>query len=277
MKKEKLKPWVDALLALVSTVIGIFAGKSLNAIVPPLFSPANLPHITFILVAILFFASAIFSITLWGFTQDSVAKIAKRTQRVQTVTYDEGYKELIRRIIAAENRILIFTEYINTFDWDNKKRIWDKERSSSRDRKSFYATLQKKLEEKKRERDKNNVDFHFKQFIQIPENHSIKEMLEYDPILKKNCEFIANLSPKDLNFASLRKVSGRLFSNSIIIIDDSFIHISFDINYPNLNEVIAPSVILIDDPSSEALLKIANVFDNINSFSVVLKNSDLGV
>jgi hypothetical protein len=54
MKKVRKKlhsPWLEALLAFLSAVLGLFAGKLLDAIVPPLFQPSNLPYIAFELSA----------------------------------------------------------------------------------------------------------------------------------------------------------------------------------------------------------------------------------
>jgi hypothetical protein len=278
IRKKLNSPWLDAFLAFISTIIGLFAGRFLEAIAPPLFAPANLPFIAFLLIVVLFLANMIYSVTLWHSTQDSVASIADRANdlasavghSIKTVTYSEGYKELERRIRAAEDRILIFTEYANIFDWESKKPIWDPRRMNSSERKSFYDALHKKLQG-----EKNNRKFHFVKIVQIPENHKIKEMLPFDSIFSTDCRFIVDVAPGEPEFASLRTVSGRMFSNSIIIIDKSFAHISFDVRNPGDLEIGAPFVMLIDDPNSRALLNLHKLYDRIKEYSVLVSKDDL--
>ena len=57
--KKLHSPWLEAMLVFISSVIGLFIGKFIEAIFPPLFQLSNLPYIAFILIAILFLANAI--------------------------------------------------------------------------------------------------------------------------------------------------------------------------------------------------------------------------
>ena len=209
----------------------------------------------------------IYSITLWRSTSEYVVEIAKSTdeitiaigQSVKTVTYDDGYKELEKRILSAQKEILILTDYI--FDWERGKPIWDPERTNSPQRKSFYALLQKTLK-----RQKNNRDFRFVKIVQIPEQHSINEVLKFDPLYAEDCQSIIDIAKNETEFACL-KVAPKIFSNSIIIIDKEFAHISFDIHSPKENEVDAPFVMLIQDPTSVSLVNVHKLYKRIEAHS----------
>jgi hypothetical protein len=271
--REKLhSPWLEALLAFLSAVLGLFAGKLIEAIVPPLFQPSNLPYIAFCLISVMFLADVIYSVTLWRSARQHIAEVADHTNdlavavghRVKTVSYSQGYKELEKTIRAAKKEILILTEYANIFDWEGGKQIWDPERLNSPQRESFYTTLQKKLN---RERGKGKL--RFVQIVQIPEQHRIEEMLPYDTLYAKNCKFIVNIAQAEPEFASLR-VCGMIFSNSIILIDESFAHISFDVRKPDESEVDAPFVMLIEDPNSEAIKNLLKLYRRVEASSTLV-------
>ncbi len=185
-------------------------------------------------------------------------------QRVRMMEYTDGYVELRTKIRDAKKSILILTEYVNIFDWEKKEPLWHPERKNSQKRKTFFASLQKKLK-----REKNNRNFKFAQIIQIPENHKLEEMLLYDPILANNCEFIVKLAKDEPEFASLR-VSRMTFGNSIILIDDEFTHISFDIRKPGAEFVLAPFVLIVEDKSSKAIQFLRKLFSRIESNSTLV-------
>ena len=275
MKKirEKLRlPWLEALLAFLSAVLGLFAGKLIEAIVPPLFQPSNLPYIAFCLISVMFLADVIYSVTLWRSTRQHIAEVANHTNdlaiavghRVKTVPYSQGYKELEKRIRTAKKEILILTEYVNIFNWESGKPIWDTERLNSPQRKSFYTSLQKKLN-----RERGRGTFRFVKIVQIPEQHRLEEMLAYDTLYAKNCKFVVNIAQTEPEFASLR-VCGMIFSNSIILIDESFAHISFDVRKPDESEVDAPFVMLIDGPNSESIKNLLKLYRRVEANSTLV-------
>jgi len=278
MKKipEKLKtPWLEASLALISTIIGLFAGKFIEAIIPPIFQLPNLPYVAFLLIAVLFLANVIYSITLWRLTQNNVANIDGYTHdlaaglghRVKTVPYAQGYDELIKRIAEAEREILILTVYV--FDWEHGKPIWDPKRQKSENRKTFYQQLQKKISNER----EDGRQFEFVQIIQIPDNHRLGEMLDFDEVYKNNCEFVVNIAKQEPEFSRL-KVSKVMFNNSIILIDESFAHISFDVRNPD-DGIEAPFVMLIDDPKSDALKNLIKLYRRVEQRATVVTASDL--
>lgn len=281
MKKirEKLTtPWVKALLSLVSLIIGLFAGKFLEVIVPPLFQPSNFPYIAYFLISFLFLIDVIYSITLWSSTQQHVADINEYTQdlaaglghRVKTIAYSQGYDELIKRIERAESEILILTEYVNIFDWENCKPIWDAERINSPERKQFYDTLQKKVTSEREDRN----PFTFVKIVQIPEGHKLAEMLAHDDLYRKNCEFMLDIAKEEPEFARI-KVTKMMFNNSVILIDKSFAHISFDVKGHDDSSVEAPFVMLIEDPKSDALMNLLKLYKRIEQRSTLLTRADL--
>jgi len=220
----------------------------------------------------MFFANVIYSVTMWRSTRQHIVRVADCItdlataigHRVRTVTHSQGYRQLEKRIRAAQKEILILTEYVDIFDWDRGKQLWDPNRLNSPHRRSFYATLQKKLNS---ERGKGT--FRFVKIVQVAEQHRLGEMLAHDPIYAENCRFIVNLAKTEPEFASLR-VSGRVFSNSIILIDRSFVHISFDIHRPDESVVDAPFVMLIDDPKSEAIKNLLRLYQRVEANSTLV-------
>lgn len=210
---------------------------------------------------------AIGLIALFLITQNSFE--FHRNQRVRTVTYSEGYKELQKRIMSAKKEILILTEYINIFDWECGAPKWDPERRNSSHRKAFYHTLQSKLLD-----EKGNRNFRLVKIVQIPKGHEIKEMLQHDPIYAENCNFIAKISKKEPEFACLR-ITNMNIGNSILLIDESFAHISFDIRNPFDLNVDAPIVLLIDDPKSESIEYLSKLFQKIEANSLKVEFDDI--
>ena len=280
MKKirEKLKtPWLESFLALVSTIIGLFAGKFIEAVVPPIFQVSNLPYVAFLLIAILFLTDVIYSVTLWRSTQNHVANIDSYTHdlavglgnRIKTVPYNQGYDELLKQIERAEKEILILTKYV--FDWENHQPIWDSDRLNSPHRKAFYATLRKKISDER----EGDTRFEFVMIAQIPKGHSLSEMLPHDKLYKDICEFLVRLSEKEPERARL-KVTLIVFNNSIILIDQAFAHISFDVSNPD-SGVEAPFVMLIEDPKSDALKNLVKLYRRVEQRSRNVKAKDLMV
>jgi hypothetical protein len=280
MKKIRAKlktPWLEGFLAVISAVIGLFAGKFIEAIVPPIFQLSNLPYVAFILIAVLFLTDVAYTIILWRSTQNYVADVESYTHdlaiglghRVKTIPYAQGYDELLKRIESAEIEILILTEYVNIFDWENQKPIWHPERLNSPNRKAFYETLQKKIAIER----ENDTKFEFSMIVQIPENHLLSEMLPHDKLYKENCEFVVNIADKEPERARL-KVTNLVFNNSIILIDHSFAHISFDVR--NLdNSFESPFVMLIDDPKSDALKNLVKLYKRVEHRAGNVRMSDL--
>ena len=270
-------PWLEAFLASISAVIGLFAGKFLEAIVPPIFQLSNLPYVAFILIAVLFLTDVAYTITLWRSTKNYVADVESYTHdlaigvghRVKTIPYSQGYDELIKRIESAEEEILILTEYVNIFDWENKKPIWHPERLNSSHRKAFYETLQKKISTEQAK----DTKFEFFMIVQIPDNHNLNEMLPHDQLYRENCEFILNIAEDEPERACL-KYTNLVFNNSIILIDQSFAHISFDVRNPD-NSFESPFVMLIDDPKSDALKNLIKLFKRVERRAINVEAKDL--
>ena len=276
--RKKLKaPWLEAFLAIISAVIGLFAGKFIEAIVPPIFQLSNLPYVAFILIAVLFLTDVAYTITLWRSTQNYVADVEGYTHdlaiglghRVKTIPYAQGYDELLKRIEGAEKEILILTEYVNIFDWEHQKPIWHPERLNSPNRKAFYDNLRMKISTER----ENDTKFEFSMIVQIPENHRISEMLPHDKLYKENCEFIVNVAEKEPERARL-KVTKLVFNNSIILIDQSFAHISFDVRNPD-NSFESPFVMLIDDPKSDALKNLVKLYKRVEQRAAKVNPDDL--
>jgi hypothetical protein len=252
--KLKSDPWREILLAFFSVIIGVFAGPLLAAIVPPLFKINNLPYIAFAIVSILFLVTTIATLTFWESIREQIIQIKDDTNelatnlghRIKTLPYSQGYKELRKRIQSAKKEIIILTRYV--FDWENKKPVWHPERLNSSERKTFYAELQKKLN-----RERKNENFKFVKIIQIPDEHQLHEILKSDPVYAQNCKFVIKMMKiKKAESTSLR-VSRMTFGNSIILIDEAFAHISFDIYDPEDSKVEAPFIMVIDDPDSQSL------------------------
>jgi hypothetical protein len=267
--KARSSPWLDVLLAIFSAVLGLFAGSLLQAIAPPLFQVSNLPYIAFALISVMFLLNVVYSVTLWRSTREQVTRISDYTgdlaiaigHRVKTVSYEQGYKELQKRIRAAEKEVLILTQYMNIFDWEHGKQLWDSGRLNNPQRKAFFATLRAKLDS-----EKGKGTLKFVQIVQIPGVHKLEEMLVHDPIYADNCKFVVSITKAEPEFASLR-VSRMAFSNSVILIDGEFAHISFDIHNISDSEVDAPFVMLIDDPKSDALQNLIRLYRRIEANS----------
>lgn len=189
--------------------------------------------------------------------------------RVKTLPYSEGYIELQKKILNAKKEILILTQYLNIFDWENGIPKWDTERRNSPHRKAFYCSLQSKLKI-----EKGNTNFKFVKIVQIPKGHKLQEMLLYDQFYAENCKFIIEIAKNEPEFACLRK-SGMSFGNSIILIDGSFAHISFDIQDPDVYEVNAPCVLLIDDPNSEAIKHLIKLYRKVEANSKKVELSEI--
>ena len=194
---------------------------------------------------------------------------AGECQKVKTVTYDEGYKELQKKILIANNRIIILTQYINIFDWEKRSPKWDPARKESSHRKDFYHTIHSKLNN-----EKYNANFSFVHIIQIPEDRNLYEILQHDSTLAESCNKIVYLSKKKPEFACLRRTEVN-FGTSLILIDDNFAHISFDIHNPNDHDVDAPFVLLIDAPNSNTINHLNNLCGKVEKESKKVGMSDL--
>jgi len=264
-------PWDEILLAFFSAIIGIYAEPLLEAIAPPLFAINNLPYIAFALTSIFFLVTTVATLTFWESIREQILQIKGDTNelattvghRVKTLPYSQGYKELQKRIQGAKKEIVILTRYV--FDWENKKPVWHPERLSSLERKTFYAELQKKLN-----REQENENFKFVKIVQIPDKHQLVEMLESDPVYAQNCKFVIEMMKIRKAESTSLRISRMTFSNSIILIDRAFAHISFDIYDPEDRKVEAPFVMLIDDPNSQALQYLIKLYQRVYEYSTLV-------
>jgi hypothetical protein len=177
-------------------------------------------------------------------------------QKVRTMDYVEGYTELRKKVRNAKKEIVILTQY--RFGWEEGKHNWAPERLNSQERKDFYIELQTKLN-----REERNKDFKFTKIVGIPHNHQLNEIFEYDPLYVQNCKFVVSMYKRKGVESTQLRVSNMNFGNSIILIDQTFAHISFDIQYHDDSKYEAPFVMLVDDPTSLAIQRLIDIYIRI--------------
>lgn len=261
--------WREALLAVISAIIGIFSDDLIKEIAPPLFDKPNLPYVAFALIAAIFLATASYSMAMWRTTNRQIASIETYTgtlantigQRIQVLPYTKGFKELQKRIQSAKSEILVLSNYV--FDWENKQPIYDTVTMQSSERKAVFAATQSKLQREKRK------GFRYVRIVQIPKGHRLEEALPYDPIYQEDCKFLADTSKSEPEFASLR-LSEIIFQNTFCIIDRSFLYLEFDTRKTDTNQTFLPFVMIVEDPNSEVIHDLVKLHQRIEAGSTLI-------
>ncbi len=270
INKTKTFPWKEILIPIFAGILGVFSEPMVQAIEGQWFLEENLPYVSYVLITLAFIITSIVSLSMWNSTKTSVSNSSALTERlisslenvIRTVPFEEGYEEVGEKVKSAKNEIIIFTQY--AFDWENQQATWDPNRKGSKTREEFYNTIQSKL---RIEKDKSG--FRLVKIIGLPESAKLEDILATDPIYRENCEFILNLAKNKPEFASIR-TSNLEFSNSVILVDNTFAHISFELNDPKKREVGAPFVMIVDDPDSLAIKNLNTLIKRIEAYSNIV-------
>jgi hypothetical protein len=281
-------PWREVLLATFSAILGIVAGPIFGNITEPWFSSQNLPIAVFTIVSILFLVGTTYSLTMWRATHkemsathtavgnelsavrdyihaeinavsDNVMRLADASGRkVQILPLEKRYKELHKRVQRANSEILMLSNYI--FDWDNQRQGYPRDRVQSVERKAYYEALHMKLMNARRH------SFRFRKIIQVLDGHKLEELFPHDPLLEADCRFLAEIGKTEPEFASLR-TARIMFQIGFTVFDRSSVVLYLEIRDPETGHIDSPSVIFIDDPSSEAIQIFLKLYDRIEAKS----------
>jgi len=263
--------WRETLIAIMSAILGIFAGPIVEQIASPLFQPSYLAVITFIFMSLLFLISATISLSMWKSTKIQITSTEAYVkelsnaigQQVHILHNENGYKELTKLIQQSKFEILIFTNYV--FYENKKKPIYEPERLNSPERQKIYDVTIKKLSDEK----KQSKNFRFVRIIQLPEGRTLQETSEYDITFFNSCQVLAELSRSKPEFASLR-TSDIGFQNTFVIIDKRFLYIEFEISKPTQQSAFIPYVMLVEDPNSEIVNEMIKIFHRIEANSALV-------
>lgn len=268
-----MSPWFTMATAIVSGLLGIFAGPILEARVAPLTNVKNLPIITFALSALV----AVVVMTLWAKMQDNISAIKQDFETVveslgmqaQLLSYDDGYLWLQEKYSQADSEILIFTNYLLPLEND----IEYNEKLKSPSRVGAYKSAIERVEHFL---DDTSSNFRVIRIVRIPPKYSLNKIIQEDDLFYSASVKLVKWSKKRPEFASLR-LTDIAFRNTFVIVDKTSLYIELDTELSsdeNSNVgIFPPYSIVIEDPSANAVKRMRDLFLRMEAQSKLVNDS----
>jgi hypothetical protein len=272
-------PWREALLAIASALIGLFAQPAAEAIVAPIFQVQNLPTIVFFMTCALFLISATYTITLSNAAHRRAQETFNRVDDLARsigvrLTFVSAGPDAPKRVYPwashlirdAKKEILVL-DYVPLTEAGDRARYEPEIRVSS-ERRAYYEEIQHRLEKEPLE------GFRYRRIIQIPRGYHLASVVSKDPVLQQHCQTLAVIGARQPEFASL-KTCEPFYEGTIIIIDQRHIMLEIDALDPDSREYYMRGAFLFDDPVGELISQFRRFFDRIDANAVLVRMPDL--
>lgn len=270
---RKIPAWTAILTAVVSGLLGIFAGPILETYVPPLTDVRNLPVIIFVLSSLVF----VVVIALWTKTQNDISNIRNDFRTVvsslgvQThfFSYDAGYDWLAEKYKEVNNEVLIFTNYILLPDKETEysKKI------KSPSRIAVYKNAIRRIEHFFNNED---TDFRIVRIVKLPLGLSLSEVHQRDTLFYEASKILTDFGRKRPEFASLR-ITDIAFRNTFVLLDGKFLYMELDTEPIGDSKVsvmgdFIPYSIVVEDPTGHILQDMRSLFRRMEVNSRVVSD-----
>jgi len=261
------KKWPAIILPITTAILGFLAQVILEWIGKPLIHRNNLPHITIIIISILFLTTIIIFISLWN-------KIDKLSRvfglRVTFLPVGKGNSKMIYTYLAdiiknADNEVLVFTYHLVRELIDGI--CFDKSVLLSRERKNYFKEISKKLDLCEKGK------FKFQRIVQLPKDKGISKL--EDSIFLTHLKILMRIGEKHTEFACVKKCD-RFYENTFLIIDRQYLLLQVGAIDPKDDEFYTKGYLLFEDTTgkSKLLKEYLGFFENVNARAKLLNSSD---